>query len=361
MIYPWQQSQWQQVNQLVSSQRLPHALFLQGNQGLGKAGFAVSLASALLCKQPAADHQACGMCKPCQLLAAATHPDLHYLRPTAKENSKSKKPALSIRIEDIRALCEKLNQTSQYGGYRIAILDQADQLTLSAANSLLKTLEEPGNNVLIILISARAQRLPVTIRSRCQTLRFTVPEENQSLLWLKQNIPAQEQQAGSQRTSSQRASSKQGGPQPTGSPQSVPPDEKQLKEALKHAFGSPLAALDRLQDAEHQQLIAEAMTAAISGKNSLDYSAKLAQSAKFQTLEAMLTWASDLTKLVSCGPEVEIINDQYRDKLQALANKVNQQRLFRFYDQLNFNILHASIAVNEQLLWENLLLSWDNL
>jgi DNA polymerase-3 subunit delta' len=376
MIYPWQQSQWQQVNQLVSSQRLPHALFLQGNQGLGKAGFAVSLASALLCKQPAADHQACGMCQACQLLAAATHPDLYYLRPTAKENSKSKKPALSIRIEDIRALCEKLNQTSQYGGYRIAILDQADQLTLSAANSLLKTLEEPGNNVLIILISARAQRLPVTIRSRCQALRFTVPEENQSLLWLKQNIPAQEQQAGSQRDSSQRASSKrassqrsssqrtsskQGSPQATGSAQSGPPDEKQLKEALKHAFGSPLAALDRLQDAEHQQLIAEAMTAAISGKNSLDYSAKLAQSAKFQTLEAMLSWASDLSKLVSCGPEVEIINDQYRDKLQALANKVNQQRLFRFYDQLNFNILHASIAVNEQLLWENLLLSWDNL
>ena len=75
----------------------------------------------------------------------------------------------------------------------------------------------------------------------------------------------------------------------------------------------------------------------------------------------MLTWVSDLTRLRSCGPDAEIINELHRIKLQAMANRVNQQRLFRFHDQLNFNLLHSSIAVNEQLLWENLLLSWDNL
>jgi DNA polymerase III, delta subunit, C terminal len=75
----------------------------------------------------------------------------------------------------------------------------------------------------------------------------------------------------------------------------------------------------------------------------------------------MLSWASDLTRLTSCGPEANIVNQQYRDRLLILTKKVSQQRLFRFHDQLNFNVLHASIAVNEQLLWENLLLSWDNL
>ncbi len=335
MIYPWQQSQWQQVNQLISADRLPHALFLQGNQGLGKAGFAFSLANALLCKQPAADGQACGTCSACNLLSAGTHPDLHYLKPVAKAKTTSKKPALSIRIENIRDLCETLNQTSQFSGYRIAIIEQADQMTIAAANSLLKTLEEPGRSVLIILLSARSQRLPATIRSRCQLMRFTVPDEKLSLSWIKENSVMQEQQAG--------------------------PDEKQIKEALKHAFGSPLAALEQLQDAEHHKLIAEAMTAAISGKNSLEYSAKLAKLVKYQVLETMLSWVSDVTKLVNCGPDAEIVNDSYRVKLQTLANRVNQQRLFRFYDQLNFNIQHSSIALNEQLLWENLLISWDNL
>jgi DNA polymerase III subunit delta' len=331
MIYPWQQSQWQQVRQLIASGRLPHALFLHGNQGLGKAHFAASLASALLCKQPAKDYQACGSCPSCQLIAAQTHPDYYHLRPTAAEKSTSKKPALNIRIDDVRALCDSLSQTSQFGGYRVAIIEQADQLTLSAANSLLKTLEEPGGNVLMILSSARSHRLPVTIRSRCQLLRFTLPDEATSLRWLKENR------------------------------QDANASDAQLRQALHYAFSSPLAALDYLQTADQQQLLADAMTAGVSGKNSLAYAAGLAKYSKLQILEGMLSWTSDLTRMIACGPQTNIINDQYRNKLQALAVRVNQQRLFRFHDQLNFNVLHASIAVNEQLLWENLLLSWDNL
>lgn len=342
MVYSWQQTQWQQINQQISAKRLPHALFLQGNQGLGKADFALSLAHALLCKQSAADHQAvahqtadhqaCGICASCKLLAANTHPDLYYLKPVPAENSKSKKPVLNIRIETIRTLCRNLTQTSQYGGYRVAILEQADQLTLAAANSLLKTLEEPGRDVLIILTSARSHRLPVTIRSRCQLLRFTLPSQSQSLEWLNNN------QATENRAS-----------------------EKQLIQALKHAFGSPLAALHYLQETEQLQLLSEAMVARVSGNQSLPYAAKLAKFSKIQMLQNMVNWVSDLSKMIACGPDAEIINEQYRNKLQLLAKKVNPQRLFRFHEQLNFNILHSSIAVNEQLLWENLLLSWDNL
>jgi DNA polymerase-3 subunit delta' len=231
----------------------------------------------------------------------------------------------------VRDLCDKLNQTSQYGGYRIAIIEQADQLTLAAANSLLKTLEEPGKEVLMILTSARSHRLPVTIRSRCQLLRFTVPEQSQALSWLK------------------------------ASEQGSDASNEQIRQALSYASGSPLSALENLQTVEQQQLLAEAMTAAISGKPSLEYAAKLAKFTKLQTLEGMLSWTSDLSRMIACGPDTEIINSQYRNKLQVLSKKVNQQRLFRFHDQLNFNIQHASIALNEQLLWENLLLSWDNL
>jgi DNA polymerase-3 subunit delta' len=331
MIYPWQQTQWQQINQLIKAERLPHAMLLLGNQGLGKAEFASSMAHSVLCQQPGADNQACGQCKSCQLLVADTHPDLYRLKPTAPATSKSKNPVLSIRIDDIRDLCNKLNQTSQYGGYRVAIIDQAEHMSISAANSLLKTLEEPGANVLIILVTSRAYRLPVTIRSRSQLLRFTEPDEKQALAWLQANLQGEQANVN------------------------------QLQQALKYAHGSPLAALIHLQDEERHQLLAEAMTAAVSGKNTLDYAAKLIKFSKMQTLEGMLTWVSDLSCLLSCGPDTAIINELHRDKLQAIAKKVNQQRLFRFHDQLNFNLLHSSIAVNEQLLWENLLLSWDNL
>jgi len=338
MLHPWQQSQWQQITQQIAKQRLPHALFLYGNKGLGKVDFARSLAASVLCQQPVADYQAhdyqaCGQCASCQLLAAGTHPDLHYLKPVPAEKTKSKKPALNIRIDDIRDLCSKLNQTSQFSGYRVAILEQADQLTISAANSLLKTLEEPGSGVLIILTSARLHRLPVTIRSRCQMLRFTLPVEEQGLAWLQKNLPADYASASTQ----------------------------QLKLAPKYSYGSPLAALQNLQVAEQQQTLADAMMAKMSGKNSLDYALKLAKYDKLQILEGMLSWIYDLTRLATCGPDTNIFNDPHRSQLQALANKANPQRLFHFHEQLNFNVQHASIALNEQLLWENLLLSWENL
>ena len=330
MIYPWHKTQWQHIHQLLEADRLPHGMLLLGNQGLGKLDFAIAMANAVLCQQPLSDHQACGQCKSCHLLAAETHPDFYHLVPKAPPKSKSKNPVLSIRIDDIRALCETLNQTSLYGGYRVAIIEQAEYMTISAANSLLKTLEEPGQNVLLILTTSRSHRLPVTIRSRCQLLRFSVPDESAAIDWLNSRQPSQT-------------------------------SEQQLRQALKYAGGAPLSALTQLDQVEHQEILSEAMTASVSGKNSLEYAAKLAKFAKIKTLEGMISWASDLSRIFACGPDTSIINEQYRSKLQALANKANKQRLYRFHEQLNFNLQHSSIAVNEQLLWENLLLSWDNI
>lgn len=329
MLYPWQQNQWQQLARLLASKQVPHAILLQGNEGLGKLALAQQLAHAVLCQQPLQDQQACGKCPSCKLLAANTHPDFYHLKPTAKENSTSKKPALSIRIEHVRELCEKLNQTSQLSGYRVAIIDQAEGLTLSAANSLLKTLEEPGRNVLIILVSARPQRLPVTIRSRCQSLHIKIPENTEALSWLSQQLPDKQ--------------------------------TEQLQQTLNYAHGSPLTAIDYIDDFEQIQLISEAMTAQCQDKDSLEYALKLAKYSKVKTLEAMTGWVCDLSKIITCGQDAKIINEQYRKNLIQIAKRADSKRVFRFHEQLNFNLLHSSIAVNEQLLWENLLLSWDNL
>ena len=330
MNYPWQQQQWSRIEQLIASDRVPHALLMTGAEGLGKADFATAIANTMLCEEVLAGHQACGRCRSCQLLKAGTHPDLYRLKPTPPATSKSANPVLSIKIDDVRELCEQLNQSSQFGRYRVAIIEQANCLTLSAANSLLKTLEEPGQDVLIVLITARPHRLPVTIRSRCQQIRFTQPEKAQAVEWLQQNNP-------------------QGH------------STENLLQAVRMTNGSPLAALVYLDELEHYQLLSEAMTASVMGKNPLDYSSKLAKFAKIKTLEGMLSWVSDLGKIQVCGPDSEIVNEQYRRQLQALAKKVSSQRLFRFHEQLNFNLTHSAITLNEQLLWENLLLSWDNL
>lgn len=330
MIYPWQQQQWDSLVKLISNRRVPHAILMTGADGLGKSAFSEAVAASMLCRNPTDNYIACGRCRSCELLKAGTHPDLHSLKPTPPANSKSTNPVLSIKIDVVRELCEQLNQSSQFGEYRVALIQQADRLTLSAANSLLKTLEEPGDNVLIILVTARPHRLPVTIRSRCQLIRFTKPNLSETVDWLQHN-----------------------------NTQKYPLEE--LMQAARNCNASPLAAIRYLEEVEHHQLLSEAMTARIDGRNTLDYAAKLSGYAKITTLETMYSWVSDLCKLHLCGPDTEIVNEQYRRQLQALASRADTQRLFRFHEQLNFNISHSAITLNEQLLCENLLLSWDNL
>ena len=176
MIYPWQDRQWQQLMRQRQQQRLAHALLFQGPAGIGKKQCARTLAQALLCQQPDASGFACGRCEACHLVNAGTHPDYRVLEPTPPATSTSTNPVLTIKIDALRDLYRALSETSQFGGYRVAVIQDADKMPTQAANSLLKTLEEPGSDTLMVLVSSHPQRLPVTIRSRCQAIRFEVPE-----------------------------------------------------------------------------------------------------------------------------------------------------------------------------------------
>jgi len=344
-LYPWQSEQWAQLQRGHTESRLPHGLLLQGSKGLGKHDFANCLAAALLCQSPSESRQQgkpCGHCHACKLLEAGTHPDFYPLRPTASKASTSKKPLTSIRIDDIRELCAQLAQTSQFGGYRIAVIDEADKLTHEAANSLLKTLEEPGSGVLIILITAHPARLPATIRSRTQQLRFAVPAIDISLAWLQQAM-------GASYTS------------------------EQLLRALKHADGSPLAAIEQLETVELTQLIEQAMLARDSSSpgapSIIEYAAKLMAYDRRQVLDGMLGWVSDAIRIsLDAGvstAEAEsggrLINIAHVQALKHLAAGASISRLYWFYDELQKQRRLESIALNEQLLWENLLLSWKQL
>jgi len=129
-----------------------------GERGVGKKQLALDFSKRLLCS-----NKACGHCQSCYLFDAQTHPDLIRIEPESGQ---------TIKIDQIREVIAFVSQTPSLGGYRIIIIDPARAMNINAANALLKTLEEPTPNTLLILISDSIPRLPATILSRCQKIIF---------------------------------------------------------------------------------------------------------------------------------------------------------------------------------------------
>ena len=176
-MYTWLEDSWQQLNQARLQGRLPHALLIKGQDGVGKQALALQTAAALLCEQPDTDGNACGRCSACGWLQAGTHPDLFQLEP--EEAGKA------IKVDQIRELGGKLAMTSHGGHHKVAIIRPAEAMNVNAANSLLKTLEEPAADTLILLLSAAPGRLPATVRSRCQQLAVATPATPLAQQWLQ--------------------------------------------------------------------------------------------------------------------------------------------------------------------------------
>ena len=177
-LLPWHQSQWSGFVQARKDVWLPHALLLQGRAGLGKRRFGALLIQSLLCKRCEPSGLPCTACRGCRQVEAGSHPDLREL---VVESGR-----MAIRVEQIRSLIEFLDLRSQYRGFKIALLAQADRLNVQAANALLKTLEEPAPDSLIVLITDAPVRLPATLRSRCQNVRFSTPDRRLAQAWLQE-------------------------------------------------------------------------------------------------------------------------------------------------------------------------------
>jgi len=152
------------LEQSLQRNQLAHAICFYGPRQLGKATTAHRLAQILLCRD--SRQRPCGQCPDCRMIKQGNHPDCHLVGLTPGQ--------ASIGVDEIRhGLLDKLSLSSLTGGRQVAILDDADQLTPAAANSLLKTLEEPSNNVILLLIVEKLANVPATILSRCQTVRFS--------------------------------------------------------------------------------------------------------------------------------------------------------------------------------------------
>lgn len=178
MNYPWQQLQWQSVQQQREQSRLPHALLLNGPVGIGKHDFARALARQVLCERGSAD-EACA-CRECQLFEAGHHPDFYTV--SLQEKSQV------IKVDQIRELNERLSQTAHRGGHQVVIITPVEKMNRASANALLKTLEEPMGSVQFLLIAHQLGSLPSTIVSRCQKIHFTLRDQAQAIEWLRQRL-----------------------------------------------------------------------------------------------------------------------------------------------------------------------------
>jgi DNA polymerase-3 subunit delta' len=147
-------------------ERISHAYLFYGPQGVGKFKTAVVFAQLLNCANPL-NAEPCGNCLPCRKIASGNHPDFEVIKPDGA----------SIKIEQMRALQEKVYFKCYEGKFKVIIIDDAHLLTREAANSLLKVLEEPPSETVFILLADDLNKLPVTIQSRCQPLSFAYLDE----------------------------------------------------------------------------------------------------------------------------------------------------------------------------------------
>lgn len=147
------------LRKLCKGERMPHALLFAGPESVGKYLAAKTLAAALLCESGDAP---CGTCRSCRMVENESHPDLVVVRPD-KQN---------IKIGEIRKMQKDLSLAPYMAERRVCIIDEADKMRDEAANSILKTLEEPVGDVVFILITAKRYQLLDTIRSRCMLVQF---------------------------------------------------------------------------------------------------------------------------------------------------------------------------------------------
>ena len=213
MIYPWLRQVSAEFEERVRGGRLPHALLLTGPAGTGQSELAAAFIIRLLCLEPS--DGACGQCRSCRLLGSGAHPDHRLV--TFEEHPRTGEMRREIVVEQIRRLTAALTLTTTVSVRKSALIFPAVAMNRNAANALLKTLEEPPGDTVLLLISHDPARLPATIRSRCQNLNVRMPERHEALQWLRRAADA---------------------------------DEGDAAVALEAAAGSPLAALEVLQAGE---------------------------------------------------------------------------------------------------------------
>jgi DNA polymerase-3 subunit delta' len=188
------------LREALASQRA-HALLLSGPKGVGQFELALSLAQAWLCEGVGPrENGPCGVCASCRLVQARSHPDLLVLLPEAlreslgwagadadeatSDKASKAKPSKDVKVEAVRAAVSFAQTTSARGRGKVVLIHPAERMNAIAANTLLKTLEEPPGDARFVLSCSAPEALLPTIRSRCQALALALPPVADAVAWL---------------------------------------------------------------------------------------------------------------------------------------------------------------------------------
>ncbi|UUM31427.1 DNA polymerase III subunit delta' [Vibrio japonicus] len=183
-LYPWLEGVWKEWQDSLEADRFSNASILSVEDGLGAERLVELFSRAVMCSNYTTE--ACGFCHSCQLMSSGSHPDYHVIKP--------EKEGKAISVDQIRHCNRLAQESSQLAGLRLFIIEPAESMNESAANALLKTLEEPSGNCLFLLVTHRANLLLPTIVSRCQQWVVSNPDSSVVASWLSQQgvdgIPA---------------------------------------------------------------------------------------------------------------------------------------------------------------------------
>ena len=317
--YPWQQGLWQQ---LAGRHQHAHAYLLHGPQGIGKRALAERLMALLLCQRPVG-LEACKQCKSCMLLAAGSHPDNYILEPEEADKA--------IKVDQVRDLVSFVVQTAQLGGRKVVLIEPVEAMNINAANALLKSLEEPSGNTVLLLVSHQPSRLLPTVKSRCVQQACPLPSQAQALAWLADALPDSSQE--------------------------------QRDELLTLAAGSPLAAV-RLHGqgiVEQRAMVVESVKKLLKAQQT---PTQLAEGWNSVPLLLLFDWFCDWSNLILryqlTQDEQGLGLNDMRKVVQYLAQKSPQPRVLAIQDWilLQRQKVLAKANLNRVLLLEALLVSW---
>jgi len=297
---------------------MPHALLLAGPEHCGKLDFAKSLAKSLLCElRDETSQLACDQCKSCRLFEAGSHPDYTAVQLAEKKSQ--------IVVDQIRKLNEFVYLSRSYEGSRVIIIAPVERLNVNAANSLLKTLEEPPEKTVLILVSANPSELIPTIRSRCQVLHLPQPSLEQATHWL-----------------------------------SAQSTENPVDELLVAAGGKPMLAqqLDRDERLATRKQLATDILKLLRGNLSLVSVAKnWEKSPKADLLDWQLQWVQAMIRSQYLGEGES--TDKISPHLYHLMTQ-SIDSLWELHDGLLALKLHVHASLNPLLFTEDMLLLWQN-
>lgn len=332
-LVPWNRRIWQQL--VNPDQQPPQAVLLLGRRGLGKRQLAVQYAANLLnSNEPFwnANHPDCHVLKAeadlheGELLSTYA---LRYITPTKT------KPKRIISIEQIRQLIEQATQHPHLAPHKIMIIDGAEKMTTSAANALLKNLEEPVSNTTFLLIAENNDQMPVTIRSRCAVFKFRAPDVDTGLDWVQRQTDASDASA-----------------------------------YLAMAGGAPLLALELLEQEAIQQLreIFTQINLLLAGKTTAMDAAKQWQNyAATDVVDILQKLLIDVSKLQQLKAQSATAHNEQlffpvqRDWIAKVAQHAQTGSLFALQNTLNECKRLLNTPVDATLLLENLALNFAKL